>query len=134
MSRLRVTVDDILTSDHVKDIPIVSNATVYTKAWKWGEGEYFAVDYKGSSSGTVGLLIELEQSNVPPATEGSSDGNYVVAENQQDIEADLSDKTQHIKKLSPVVSVYGRLKITGSGSNDATTTLRAKLARQEESA
>lgn len=132
MSRLRPTVDDILTSGHVQNIPIASAATVYTKTWKWGKAEYFAFDYKAASSGTVGLKIELEQGNVLPAAEGSSDDNYVVAENQQDIEADLSDKIQHIKKLSPVVSIYGRLKITGSGSNDASTTLRAKLVRQEE--
>ena len=132
MGKLPVTVDDILSSIHVKDIPIVSAATVYTKSWEWGTGEYFSLDYIASSSGVVGLLIELEQGNTLPDTEGSSDTDWVVAENAQDIESDLNDKTQHFKKLSPVVSKYGRLKITGSGSNDATTTLRTKLARQEE--
>ena len=134
MSRLRPTVDDVLSATHVKDIPIATTATVYTKAWKWGEGEYFSLDYIATSDGTVLLQIELEQSNVLPATEGAADSNYVVAENQSDGEAALADEVKHYKKLSPVVSVYGRLKITGSGGNDATTTLRAKLAKQEESA
>lgn len=132
MSKLPVTIDDILTYLHSTTIAIASNAVVYTKSWEWGTGEYFSLDYIATSSGTVGLLIELEQGNTLPSTEGSSDSDWVVAENAQNIEADLDDKTQHFKKLSPVVSKYGRLKITGSGSNHSSTTLRAKLARQEE--
>ena len=132
MGRLGVTIDDILSSTYVENIPIASAAVVYTKSWEWGNGEYFSLDYIASSSGVVGLLIELEQGNTLPGTEGSSDSDWVVAENAQDIESDLNDKTQHFKKLSPVLSKYGRLKITGSGSNDATTVIRLKLARQEE--
>ncbi len=132
MPRLRPTVDDILSSTHVKDIPIASAAVVYTASWKWGYAEYFTADLIASSSGVVGLKIELEQGNAAPATEGAVDTNFAVAENAQDIFSDLSVKTQKLKKLSPVTSIYGRLKITGSGSNDASTTLRAKLVRQEE--
>ena len=113
-------------------LAVASAATVYSKSWKWGSGEYFSLAYKATSEGVVGLKIELEQSNVAPTTERSSDDNYVVAENMQDVEPALATETQHYKKLSPVVSVYGRLKITGSGSNDASTTLAASIVRQEE--
>jgi len=130
--RLPPTTDDILSSTHVKDIPIASAAVVYTRSFAFGNAEYFSLDYIATSSGVTGLKIELEQGNARPATEGSSDTSWAEAENAQDIEANLADETQHIKKLSPVVSIYGRLKITGSGTNDATTTLRAKLVRQEE--
>ena len=130
--RCPVTIDDVITYLHSTTIAIASDATVYTKSWEWGTGEYFSLDYIAASDGTVSLKIELEQGNTLPGTEGSSDTDWVVAENGQDIEADLDDETQHFKKLSPVVSKYGRLKITGSATNDASTTLRAKLARQEE--
>lgn len=131
--RMPPTVDDITTSANVLDIPIASTAVVYTKSFVFGQGEYFALDYKATlASGTVSLKIELEQGNTLPDTEGSADTDWAVAENAQDIEADLSDTNQHLKKLSPVVSKYGRLKITGGASNDAATTLRAKLVRQDE--
>lgn len=131
MSRLAPTLDDILTCLHSTTIAIAGDVTVYTKSWEWGNAEYFSLGYKALSGGTPGLKIELEQGNILPATEGSQDDNWAVAENAQDIESALVDKTQHFKKLSPVVSKHGRLKITGS-SNHSSTTLRAKLARQEE--
>ena len=127
-----VTIDDIITYLHSTTIAIASTATIYTKSWEWGTGEYFALDYIATSDGTVNLKIEVEQGNTLPGTEGSSDTDWVVAENAQDVESALADETQHFKKLSPVVSKYGRLKITGGSGNDASTTLRAKLARQEE--
>ena len=132
MGKLPVTIDKIRTVADGLDMAIASAATIYSKSWERGSSEYFSLDYIATSSGTVGLKIELEQGNTKPSTEGSSDADWVVAENAQDIESDLSDEVQHFKKLSPVVSKYGRLKITGSGSNHSSTTLRAKLARQEE--
>ena len=130
--RLGPTVQDILLSTHATTLAIASAATIYTASFIWGSSEYFALDYIASSNGTVALKIEIEQSNTLPGTEGSTDTNWVVAENMQDVESALADKTQHFKKLSPVVSKYGRLKITGGGGNDAITTLRAKLVRQEQ--
>ncbi len=130
--RLPPTVCSILSATHVVAIPIASAATVYTKSWPWGMAEYFALDYKAASSGVTGLKIEVEVGNAPPTTEGSSDTAWAVPENAQDVESALADTNQHSKKLSPVTAKYGRLKITGSGSNDASTTLTAKLVRQEE--
>jgi len=130
--KLLVTIDDILTYLHSTTIAIASDATIYTKSWEWGTGEDFSLDYIATSDGTVGLKIELEQGNTLPGTEGSSDDDWAVAENAQDIESALADEVQHFKKLSPPLSKYGRLKITGSAGNHSSTTLRAKLARQEE--
>lgn len=133
MSRLNPTLDDILTALHSTSIAIAGEVTVYTRSWEWGFAEYFSLDYKATSDGVVNLKIELEQGNVLPTTEGSADtSNWAVAENAADIESALADENPHFKKLSPVVSKYGRLKITGAATNDASTTLRAKLARQEE--
>lgn len=133
MVRLPPTVDDILTAAHATAMAIASTAVVYTKSWQWGGAEYFSLDYMAVlASGTVDLKIEVEQGNTLPDTEGASDTDWAVAENAQDVESALADTNQHFKKLSPVVSLYGRLKITGGASNDASTVLRAKLVRQEE--
>ncbi len=130
--RLLPTTDNILQSDHSATIAIASAAIVYTRSWLWGNSEYFGLNALASSSGVVGLKIELEESQVLPVTEGAVDANFAVAVNGQDVFTNLSVKTTKITRLSPVVSKYGRLKITGSGSNDASTTLLAKLVRQEE--
>ena len=132
MGRYLVTVDKIRTVADGLSMAIADDATVYSKSWEWGTGEYYALDYIATSGGVVGLKIEIEQGNDRPGTEGSSDSNWVVAENAQDVESNLDDKTQHFKKLSPVVTKYGRLKITGSATNASNTALVAKLARQEE--
>lgn len=132
MGRYLVTIDNIRTVADGLNMAIADDAEVYSKSWEWGTGEYYALDYIATSGGTTGLKIELEQGNEHPGTEGSSDTNWVVAENAQDIESNLDDEDQHLKKLSPVVSRYGRLKIKGSSGNASDTTLRAKLARQEE--
>lgn len=129
--RLKPNVEDVLTSAHSTTIAIAGDVTVYSKAWAWGNAADFALDYKATSEGTPGLKIEIEQGNALPTTEGSADTSWAVAENASDVEAALADEDQHIAKLSPPVSVYGRLKITGS-SNHSSTTLRAKLVRQEE--
>ena len=131
MGRLPVTIDDVLTSANSTTIAIAGNVTVYTKSWVWGQGEYWTLDYKATSDGTPGLKIEVEQGNTLPDTEGSSDTDWAVASGASDVVSALADETQHFAKLSPVVTRYGRLKITGS-SNHSSTTLRAKLARQDE--
>ncbi len=128
------TKQQILSSTHVVAIPVASAAVVYSASFLFGNSEYFTLEYLGASPGTLGLKIELEVGSQPPTTEGSADALlWNVPENAQDIESDLSNKTKmHFKKLAPPAALYGRLKITGSGSNDAGSTLTANLIRQEE--
>ena len=132
--RMTPTKQAILSATHVVAIPVASAAVVYTASFLLGFSEYFTLEYLGASPGTLGLKIELEVGSQPPTTEGSADDLlWNIPENAQDIEADLSNKTRmHFKKLAPPAVRYGRLKITGSGSNDAGSTLTANLIRQEE--
>ena len=132
--RMQPTKQAILSATHVAAMPVASTAVVYSASFLFGSAEYFTLEYVGASPGTLGLKIELEVGSQAPTTEGSADLlNWNVPENAQDIESDLSNKTKvHFKKLAPPAALYGRLKITGSGSNDAGSTLTANLIRQEE--
>lgn len=130
----KVGVSNIVSGvDHTTlDIAVASTpVTVYTDSFPLKFGEYFALFYKATATGTPHLKIELEQSWARPTTEGSSDDNYVEAEDAVDIESDLETETQHLKRMNPAVAPYGRLKITGNTSNPADTTLRARLCTYE---
>jgi len=133
MSKQIATKTGMLSSTHVAAVPVATTATVYTRSVLMGSGENYALQYKATSDGTVLLKIELEVGLVPPTTEGSADTtNYCVPENFADIESALADENLHQKNIAPPVSKYCRLKITGSGANDATTTLTATLIKQSD--
>lgn len=124
-------VNDILEFGGDLEIAIATTATVYSVSFKLVYGEYFGITYLATSDGTVSLTIELEQSWVLPATEGSSDDNWVVPEGMAAIHTTLSGEVQHLKSITPIPAPYGRLKITGVGSNHSSTTLRARLLKTE---
>jgi len=133
MSKQIATKTGMLSSTHVVAVPVATTATVYTRSVLMGSGENFSLRYIATSDGTVLLKIELEISNVLPTTEGAADAvNYAVPENFADIESALADENLHYKNIAPPVAKYCRLKITGSGANDATTTLTATLIKQSD--
>lgn len=112
-------------------LAVASTATVYSKSFKLSFGVAFGIWYKAASSGTVGLKIQLEQGYAPPTTEGSADTSWVIADGVADINSSLADTTARIKTVTPAPMTYARLKITGIGSNDASTVLTAYLFQQE---
>jgi len=123
-------INTIKTTTGVIEIPVASQAVVYTPSIKLKQGEYFAVALKATSDGAVKLKVEFEQSHDRPTTEEASDVKYVVAEAVGDIVSSLADEIWHIYKLEPVALPYGRFKITGLGApsaNDASTTIQIKL-------
>jgi len=129
----QITSDPIVGSDSSENMTIEETAVVYTKAFKIGFGDYFSLDYKAASAtGTADVKIELEQSvgDAVPTTEGSLDLNYV--ESVSDIETSLSDEVWHKKAITPPVSKYARLKITGVGSNPTDTIFNAKINQRQE--
>lgn len=133
-TRPGVEVVDIPSADDSSfTIAVSGTATMYTKSFQFGNGEYFGVGYIATSSAsTPTIKIELEESWTTPATQGSSDTNYVEPENFSDIETTLTTETYHIKSLSPVVAPYGRFKLTGNSGNPGDTTLKLKLFKQEK--
>lgn len=127
-------VRDIESSAGVLDIAVATTAVIYTKSFRLDYGEYFALFYKATSDGNVKLKIELQQSTVPPDTEGAADAKYVTKDGDTAIEAALATETQHIKAITPISMKYARLKITGLGgesANDASTTIRLRIGQRD---
>jgi len=128
----RVSHPDIMSSDGLtKDIAVGKSEIIYTKAFKLAFAEYFSLFFKATSTGTVNIKIELEQCWELPTTEGDSDDDYVEPDGASDI-ATLTDETQHCKAITPIVSEYGRFKLTGAADNDADNTIRMRLGKQED--
>ena len=114
------------------EMAVGGNTTYYTQSMSLAYAKYFAVAYKATSSGVIDLTITFEQSYDVPTTEGSSDTEYVVASGVSDVHTNLADTNWHNASLSPAVMPYGRFKIVGGATNDASTTLQLKLSKQEE--
>lgn len=113
-------------------LAVASTATVYSNSFLMRWTENFGIWVLASSvSGTPSLRIQLEESYIAPATEGSSDTNYVVGDGVSDVYSNLNDEIAHIKSLSPVPSQYGRYKITGLASNPADTVITIINFQQE---
>lgn len=84
------------------------------------------VMYKATSSGTITLSLQALRSFQRPTTEGSADASYIVWNSSQSI----SDSAWHMVTLDTIVEPYLTFKVTGSGSNDASTTIQIKVAKQ----
>ena len=124
-------VNDILDATGDTSIAVASTDTVYTRAFSLKWGEYFGLSLKATSDASVDVNVELEQSWQVPTTEGASDSNWAEPEGMSDL-INVTDETVHIMGLSPKPFAYGRLKMTGQGSNSGTTTVRARLSKQEQ--
>lgn len=125
---------DIESSAGAIAIPVPTTTTVYTKAIKLKYLTYFSVfvyPYSASSA-NVNVTVTVEQSWLPPATEGSADGNYVTPNGMSAIVTNKTTETYYAASLSPIVAPYMRFKIVGSGSNDADTVVYIKLCSQQE--
>lgn len=112
-----------------------STAVTYSHSFKLKYGQVFGIWLKAvnGASQNANLKIQLEQGRAEPTTEGSADSNWVIADGVADIYTNLNDgatQLAHIKTVSPVPMKYGRLKITGLGSNPADSTLVAYLFSQ----
>jgi hypothetical protein len=94
-----------------------AQAVVYTPSFRLQQGTNFSLGYQAAhASANPDLKLELEESvtGKQPTTEEAADAtNFVVAEGVSAIEANLTTKTAHLKTLTPVVSQWGRIKITG---------------------
>jgi len=113
-----LTIIDVITTP----VSINATATAYTESFMLPKvsSADFAVIAKCSSGGTISVKFELEQSNSLPSTEGASDTNYVIPDDVAAIFT-LADANKQVKAFSPDVTKYGRFKITGTGSNAAST-------------
>ena len=90
-----------------------------------------------TGAGVVTVTCELEQANQPPTTEGAVDGSWVIPVSKLTTNGlfptgvIVATTTTYITAYSPVATILGRLKLTGTGSNDAALTYLS-LARMYE--
>ncbi|NCD18240.1 MAG: hypothetical protein EOL91_13240 [Actinobacteria bacterium] len=106
-----------------------SGAVVYGASFPMPDEAVMGWWVQFTSPGVVAAKIELEQSLERPTTEGSADGNYAVPDSiTTEMFDSIDDELVHGTAYSPVVSKYGRLKVTGlTGNNSATLLSMAKL-------
>jgi len=127
---------DILALGGVSSIAVGSTAVAYSQSFFLLRGVTFGWEVKMTSSGVVAVTIELEQANQPPAVEGAQDDAFVIPISKLTTAGlfptgvIVATGTRYINSYSPVATILGRLKITGTGSNDASTVL--SLARMYE--
>ena len=117
----KIVKEDLVYSTNLTTtIPIASTATVYTAGKSLGDSNNFTLGYKFTSDGAVNVQIEIQQSD--------DNSTYVTAEDVGVFDT-ATDETQHFKAFSPLPTKYFRLKLTGQGANDSSTTLAASLQK-----
>jgi hypothetical protein len=111
------------------NIAVASIAVAYSKSFVLRRGVTFGWAVKFSSSGVCTVTVELEQSDQPPTTEGSQDDAFVIPQGKGTTNGlfpagvIVAAATWYRVAYAPIATVLGRLKITGTGSNDASTIL-----------
>lgn len=109
------------------NIAVASTGVAYSRAFKLNRGMTYGWEVVFTSSGVVAVTVELEQANQPPATESSQDDAFVIPVGKETTLGlfptgkCIATATHYITAYSPVATALGRLKFTGTGSNDAST-------------
>lgn len=105
-------------------IAVASTGTAYSKSFPLPKGVSFGWEVKLGGTGTKAVTVELEQGNSRPATEGASDSSWSVPDlNAGNPMFTLADTNLHSNPYAPTPMAFGRLKFTGTGANDASTTV-----------
>lgn len=113
-------------------LAVASQATVYTNSFLTRWAENFGVWLIATSASSVPKIqIQIEQSYVPPTTEGAADANYVIGDGVADVYSALNDEVSHVKAISPIPMQYSRFKITGLATNPSDTVLTLIAFLQE---
>lgn len=107
---------DFLSGDADDSIAVATTGTVYTEKLALPKNSTFGWEVQFSSSGTVAVTVVLEQ---------SMDGTTWVTPDNKTTELfpSVADTSVHQTSYAPNATPYGRLKLTGTGSNDASTAL-----------
>lgn len=119
----QVEVQNLLKDETGEEIAVAGTDVAYTETYLCKKNVNYAFEYQFSSGGAIDCKIEIEQGNTPPATEGAASTNMVVPEDAATFDESITDNTLHVKAYAPAVTRFLRAKITGQGSNAATTKL-----------
>ena len=109
---------DILKAGGVSELAVASTGVVYSQAFELPVRRSMGIEILFSSDAAVDVKVEFEQGNQLPTTEGSSDAAWAVGD---EISSGITDENPHFLAVAPVVSLFGRIKLTGQGSNAAST-------------
>lgn len=118
-----------LTTGARVSLAVASAGTAYSHSFILRRGVTYGWEVKMTSSGVVAVTIELEQANQPPNTEAAQDDSFVIPQGKGTTNGlfptgiIIATGTRYITAYSPVATVLGRLKCTGTGANDASTVL-----------
>ena len=83
----------------------------------------FEFQFDAPGAGVVECDVSLEQGNTAPATEAAASTDMVIPQGKGFILENVGDKIVHVVAYTPVVSNFMRLRIAGTGANNAGTTL-----------
>lgn len=111
---------DLIAENGGSPVVINATATVYLQSIALPKNASFGIELQFSSGGTIDVQVDWESGNVDltAAQENAANGGFVVSDA---VSAGITDANNHFLALSPVVSKFGRLKLTGQGSNAAST-------------
>ena len=117
-----------LKSGLANPLVINSTAVVYSNTIRLPRGCTFGWELKFTSSGVCTVTVELEQANQPPNTEGAQDDAFIIPGNKATTNGlfptgVITAVGRYQTAYSPNATILARLKITGTGSNDASTAL-----------
>jgi len=116
-----IAVYDVLKGEVVE---VEGTGVVYTPVYalKKNVNYSFEIQFAVDDEADIDCLLEVEQGNALPATEGEADDGYVVPDDADPF-LEIEDEDLHIRAYCPAVTRYLRLKITGRGDNSATVRL-----------
>lgn len=113
-------------------LAVAGTDTVYGKAFSLEFIEAIAAMFTFASGGSVDVKIELEQSDVKPATENASDTNYVIPESATPVSNGITNELRHLITINPLPFLYGRFKYKGQGSNATSTKITSKTSKIQD--
>lgn len=104
-------------------LAVAGVTTLWTETFLLEKDVTYSFEFIFASPGTVECDLSLEQGNSLPATETASSGNMVIPESAGFILENVGDEVRHIVAYTPKVSKFLRVKVEGTGSNNAGTVL-----------
>ena len=108
------------------NISVVGNEVKYLESILLFRHKCFSLEMLFLSDTDVNVQVEFEQSNYPSEVQGSYSANFISA---IDVVGTIIDENVHIFPVAPVVSVYGRLKLTGLYSGQQSNSITTVLTR-----
>jgi len=121
-------VTSLVNSSEQTAIPVPGTANMFTQSFKTSHivgGDDIVVMYKAASSGTISLTLSFEES-YQKALVATTDATYLQT---KAIHTSLADNAWHMATIDTVNGIYGRVRILGGATNDASTTIQIKVIK-----